>query len=105
LKYYEKDLTEEKLQTCANMMTASIDLSLETDIFNTNNIFDTSETKLNIEDIADLTLLLFNFNNTELYYKNLKLQSKLVLSKSYRNIDFKILNIVDKVLGIETDNN
>ncbi|CAG8715824.1 368_t:CDS:1, partial [Scutellospora calospora] len=118
---YGKDLTEVELWTYANMMIASINPSLKANIFNTNNIFDSdesyilcqntlfsvfnsvnsntfiaSETKLNIEDIADLTLPLFNFNNTELYYENLKLQSKLASSKGHRNINFEASNIVDE---------
>ncbi|CAG8599711.1 510_t:CDS:2 [Scutellospora calospora] len=64
-----------------------------------------SETKLNIEDIADLTLSLFNFNNTELYCENLKPQSKPTSSKIHGNMDFESSNIIDEVLGIETDNN
>ncbi|CAG8630484.1 3720_t:CDS:1, partial [Scutellospora calospora] len=45
-----------------------------------SNTLMASEKKLNIEDITDLTLSLFNFNNTELYCENLKPQAS---SKSH----------------------
>ncbi|CAG8456632.1 21018_t:CDS:2, partial [Cetraspora pellucida] len=115
-----KDLTEEELRSCANITTIPIDLSLQ-DIFNTNDIFNnnepyitnqniptsvftsvnsatfmTSETKLNVEDIANLTLSFFNFNNMESHYEKFKLQSRTTSSKGRGNMNFEVSNIVDK---------
>ncbi|CAG8675554.1 9997_t:CDS:1 [Cetraspora pellucida] len=108
-------------------MTIPIDLSSEAD--STNDIFDSnescimnqdtlisaftsnvntfmeSETKLNIENLADLTLLFFNFNITESYSKEFRPQHKQTSSKGHENMDFKASNIVDEVLEIENDNN
>ena len=67
--------------------------------------FVASETKLNIEDIADLTLPFFNNNNTKTYCENFKLQSKPTSSKGRGNMDFEASNVVDEVLGLEDDNN
>ncbi|CAG8637957.1 8120_t:CDS:1 [Cetraspora pellucida] len=127
LEYYRKDLTEEELRECSNMMTILINLSLEAN--NTNDIFDSdescimnqntsisaftsnvnifieSETKLNIENLTDLTLSFFNFNITESYNKEFRPQHKQTSSKDYENMNFEASNIVDKVLGIENDNN
>ncbi|CAG8796011.1 15456_t:CDS:1, partial [Cetraspora pellucida] len=125
LEYYGKDLTKEELRACANMATIPVS---EVDIFNINDdIFDddesyimnqhtnftlvnsgtfvASETKLNIEDIADLTLPFFNNNNVETYCENFKPQSKPTSSKGHGNMDFEASNVVDEVLGLEDDNN
>ncbi|CAG8766120.1 17950_t:CDS:2 [Cetraspora pellucida] len=87
LEYYGKDLTEEELWTL------------------NSGTFVASETKLNIKDIADLTLSFFNNNNTETYCKNFKPQSKPTSSKGHKNMDFEASNVVDEVLGLEDDNN
>ncbi|CAG8786954.1 4983_t:CDS:1, partial [Cetraspora pellucida] len=124
LEHYGKDLTEEELRACANFTTIPIDLSLQDDIFNDNepcitnqnistsvftpvnsDIFMTFETKLNIEDIADLTLSFFNFNNIESRYEKFQLQSRPTSSQGRGNMDFEVSNIVDEVLGNETDDN
>ncbi|CAG8567074.1 2394_t:CDS:1, partial [Cetraspora pellucida] len=112
------------LRACANFTTIPIDLSLQDDIFNDNkpcitnqnistsvftpvnsDIFMTFETKLNIEDIADLTLSFFNFNNIESCYEKFQLQSRPTSSQGRGNMDFEVSNIVDEVLGNETDDN
>ncbi|CAG8661579.1 11778_t:CDS:2, partial [Dentiscutata heterogama] len=77
------------------MATIPINLSSNIDIFNTNDIFD------DIEDIADLTLPFFNFNNMESYYE--RPQSKPTSSKGHGNMDFEVSNIVDEILRIEND--
>ncbi|CAG8612242.1 23728_t:CDS:1 [Gigaspora margarita] len=111
------------------MATILVELSSENDIFDINDSFDNneyyiinqntffldidsansdeftaSETKLDVEDIADLTLSLFNFNNTESCCENFRPQPKPILSEGHRNMDFEASNIVDKVLGIKNIN-
>ncbi|CAG8504882.1 9719_t:CDS:1, partial [Scutellospora calospora] len=125
-----KHLTEE-LQKCANMTTISVDLYSEAiNILNTNvisnndetyivsqdnttipiftsansNVLMASETKLDIENIVDLTLSCFSFSNTNFDCEKIRLRSKLTSIKGHDNMDFEASNIVDKVLGIEIDN-
>ncbi|CAG8509789.1 5923_t:CDS:2, partial [Gigaspora margarita] len=129
LEHYGKDLTEEELRACANITAIPVELSSESDIFNINDTFDSdesesyimdqntpfsasansntliaSEIKLDVEDIADLNLPLFNFNDIESYCESFKPQPKPASGKGHRNMDFEASNIVDEGLGIENIN-
>ncbi|CAG8832066.1 7492_t:CDS:2, partial [Gigaspora margarita] len=123
LEYYGENLTEEELRACANMATIPVELSSEDDMFDINDSFDNdeyyiinqntffldidsansdeftaSETKLDVEDIADLTLSLL------ILITHFRPQPKPMSSEGHGNMDFEASDIVDKVLGIENIN-
>ncbi|CAG8663022.1 11838_t:CDS:1, partial [Scutellospora calospora] len=72
-------------------------------IFTSTNsdILIASETKLNIENIVNLTLYCFSFSNTNFDCEQIRSQSKLISIKGHGNMDFEASNIVDEVLGTD----